>query len=160
MSLGRKCPEITGEKNGMFGVHRLGEEAPFYNHHHSEKTRKQISITMTGRKCPSVSKRNKENNSMWQPGVLAKITGEGNSNWQGGKSFELYGPEFNNTLKEQIRKRDNHQCQECGWFQMALGYRLPVHHKDFNKKNNDPDNLISLCRSCHTKINRNNKGEI
>lgn len=88
----------------------------------------------------------------WNKGISYHAM-ENHPNWQGGISFEPYGKEFNETLKEQIRQRDNHQCQECGWFQMALGYKLPVHHKDFNKKNNDPQNLTSLCRGCHGQIN-------
>lgn len=79
-------------------------------------------------------------------------------NWQGGKSFEPYGIEFNKKLKEQIRQRYNFTCQECGFTQEKLGYKLHVHHIDFNKKNNNPNNLISLCRSCHTQteFNREN----
>jgi hypothetical protein len=66
-------------------------------------------------------------------------------------SFELYGKEFNKNLKEQIRKRDNYTCQECGVSQIILKSKLSVHHIDFNKRNNHPENLISLCVSCHTK---------
>jgi len=78
-------------------------------------------------------------------------TGEKAPNWQGGVSFEDYGKDFNKSLKEQIRERDNHTCQECGYTEDQLGYKLPVHHIDYNKKNNDPLNLISLCRSCHNQ---------
>lgn len=78
---------------------------------------------------------------------------EKHPSWLGGKSFEPYGVEFNNKLKEQIRKRDNYRCQECKYTQKTLGYKLPVHHIDYNKENNNPENLISLCRSCHSKTN-------
>ena len=30
-----------------------------------------------------------------------------------------------------------------------------VHHVDYNKKNNDPANLISLCKACHAQTNFN-----
>ncbi|MFH1547410.1 MAG: hypothetical protein ABIC57_02900, partial [bacterium] len=40
--------------------------------------------------------------------------GERCSNWQGGKSFELYGVEFDDELKEKIRERDGHVCILCG----------------------------------------------
>ena len=76
-------------------------------------------------------------------------------NFSGINNFEPYTEEFSKTLKEQIRQRDNYQCQECRYFQKDLGYKLPIHHIDYNKKNNDPLNLISLCKSCHCKTNFN-----
>lgn len=81
--------------------------------------------------------------------------GEKNPNWFGGTSFEPYGIEFNKKLREEIRKRDNYTCQECGYTQ-EMEHTLHVHHIDFNKTNNHPNNLISLCRSCHnqTRFNR------
>jgi len=82
-----------------------------------------------------------------------KYKGEFHYNWQGGKSFEPYGLEFNNQLKEQIRERDNYSCQECYQTEKKLGYRLTCHHIDYNKKNNNPDNLICLCKSCHSQTN-------
>ena len=79
--------------------------------------------------------------------------GERNVAWRDGLSYEPYEPEFNDTLKEQIRKRDNYACQICG--QLQNGIKLHPHHIDYNKKNNKPSNLISLCRSCHAKTNFN-----
>lgn len=74
-----------------------------------------------------------------------------------------YGYEFNNILKEQIRKRDNYRCQECFRHKDELftknknGKIVPqkvhIHHIDYNKENNHPNNLISLCKSCHAKTN-------
>ena len=83
--------------------------------------------------------------------------GKNNPFWANGKSFEPYGLEFNNKLKEQIRQRDNYICQECKYPQEKLGYKLHIHHIDYNKQNNNPYNLISLCRNCHsqTHFNRN-----
>ena len=76
-----------------------------------------------------------------------------NSSWLGGKSFESYGIEFNDELKVQIKIRDNYTCQECGCKQEDLEYSLNIHHIDYDKHNNDPNNLISLCRSCHMQTN-------
>jgi 5-methylcytosine-specific restriction endonuclease McrA len=73
--------------------------------------------------------------------------GEKSSNWQGGKSFELYGFDWTDLLKHSIRTRDCFVCQICkkhGWM---------VHHIDYNKKNNDPKNLVTLCNKCHSKTN-------
>lgn len=74
-------------------------------------------------------------------------------NWQGGLSYEPYSSLFDNALKEQVRVRDNHTCQICGAKQKAQ--KLSIHHIDYNKKNNDKSNLVSLCRKCHSITNGN-----
>lgn len=81
------------------------------------------------------------------------IKGENNPSWQGGISFEPYGVDFNAELKRQIRSRDNHTCQECLRTEEQLYCALDVHHIDYCKTNNNSENLIALCRSCHAKTN-------
>lgn len=78
---------------------------------------------------------------------------EKNISWNGGTSFEPYGLEFNTELKLLIRKRDNFTCQECNQTEEQLGHKLSVHHIDYDKKNNNPENLITLCKSCHSQTN-------
>ena len=88
-----------------------------------------------------------------------EIRGNKNRNWQGGISNKpKYGDNWTSKLREQIRQRDNFTCQECGTKQKEIGYKLDIHHIDFNKFNNKYYNLISLCKSCHCKTNyhRNN----
>jgi len=86
---------------------------------------------------------------------LKSFVGELSSNWQNGKSFEEYGIEFTKDLKNSILKRDNYTCQnpDCN----CKSGRLDVHHIDYNKKNNNPNNLIILCVNCHSKTNGKNK---
>ncbi len=81
-------------------------------------------------------------------------TGELASNWQGGISFESYGLEFNKELKEYILERDSYTCQDPNC--LHLYERLEIHHIDCDKKNNNPENLISLCISCHGKTKGKN----
>ncbi len=89
------------------------------------------------------------------------ITGKSCHLWKNGLSKEPYGFDFKRILKEQIRQRDNFRCQECFRHQDELRsksnkpYKLMIHHIDFNKRNNNPNNLISLCRNCHTQTNFN-----
>lgn len=95
----------------------------------------------------------------WVDKQRIQISGDKCWMWKGGISKEPYGIEFTNQLKEQIRQRDNFRCQECFRHQDELRdknnrkYKLLVHHIDFNKKNNNPNNLISLCRDCHLQTN-------
>lgn len=77
--------------------------------------------------------------------------------WKGGISKEPYPFNFDNALKELIRKRDNYKCQRC--FRIQEKEKLSIHHKDKNKNNLNPGNLISLCRSCHTKTHNGGKYE-
>ena len=81
-----------------------------------------------------------------------QFTLEKHPNWLGGKSFEPYGIEFNNELKELIRKREKNKCFICG---KKENRKLSVHHIDYNKKNNNPKNLIALCNKCHIQTNTN-----
>lgn len=70
--------------------------------------------------------------------------------WQGGISFEPYSTDWTETLKKSIRQRDKYTCQIC-----SKEPAIICHHIDYNKKNCNPDNLITLCHSCHNKTNHN-----
>lgn len=122
-----------------------------------------------GHKRPKFSEekriKTRRNNGWWKNPKQAKkrfserSKGEKNPSWRGGISFEPYSIEFNKGLKEAIIKRDNQRCQECFKHQDELftkngrRYKLIIHHIDYNKKNNKPNNLIALCRNCHVQTN-------
>ena len=53
------------------------------------------------------------------------------------------------SINKLILKKD--KCEMCGSIK-----NLDIHHKDHNWKNNNLDNLICLCRSCHMKEHRSN----
>lgn len=61
-----------------------------------------------------------------------------------------------NTRAEGIRVRDGHKCKRCGLTQEANGQKLSVDHirpwRSFADKAvaNEPENLASLCRKCHS----------
>lgn len=125
--------KLSGKNNHMFG--RCGEKHPMFGKpgpnlgkHFSEETRKKLSES--------------------HKGILA---GEKHPNWKGGISFEPYSTDWVESLKESIRQRDNHTCRLCGSHQEKRTFH--VHHIDYDKKNCDPQNLITLCYSCHTKTN-------
>lgn len=85
--------------------------------------------------------------------ISISLSGENCYNWQGGISYEKYGNDWTQFLRKIIRERDNHICQLCGGQQEDKAF--DVHHIDYNKKNNDPNNLITLCKRCHIKTNFN-----
>jgi 5-methylcytosine-specific restriction endonuclease McrA len=70
-------------------------------------------------------------------------------------SFEPYSVDWTTTLKISIRQRDRYTCQICGKQQGDNAFS--VHHIDYNKQNCNPENLITLCNSCHSKTNYNRK---
>lgn len=74
-------------------------------------------------------------------------------NWKGGLSFEPYSINWNKTLKRAIRERDHYICKVCLKNQDEDTFH--VHHIDYDKKNCNPDNLITLCNPCHIKTNFN-----
>ena len=120
--------------------------------HYSKESRKKMSDAKRG-----IVPWNKGGVGIYSRETLEKMSmskrGDKSYNWQGGKSFEPYGLEFNGSLKERIKKRDNYTCQVCG----AVQVRFATHHVDYNKKNNSEENLVCLCNSCHGKTNFNRR---
>jgi len=150
----------TPEKRDEKSISISGENHPSFGKSLSKKTKTKIGASNTGkiRTEETKVKMSKSAIENWKDPEKrdeqrARMTGPNNPSWRDGTSFEPYGVEFNNELKTQIRDRDNHTCQECHQTEEQLGHALDVHHIDYDKKNNSPDNLISLCKSCHAQTN-------
>jgi len=142
---GKKCPQIS---EGLTGK-KLSEEH-----------RKNIGLSQKGRKSHRKGLSYKEEFGVEKADIIkVKISNKmiGSIPWNKLENRESYPYEFNNILKLQIRRRDSFKCQLCNIEQKELNEKLIVHHIDFNKQNNSEENLISLCRSCHGKINCANK---
>ena len=141
----------------------------FLGKKHSEESRAKIRLSLLGIKHPeeriiknreshkgirhseeTKAKMRKSSVHYWQ-GIPSELQ----PNWKGGLSFEPYSKDFSKQLKLKVRARDNYTCQECKYSEKQLGYNLTVHHIDYDKKNNILSNLISLCRSCNSKVNWN-----
>lgn len=75
-------------------------------------------------------------------------TAHRNPQWQGGHTI-VYGKKWTRSLRNEIRMRDGYKCAICG------DKGIDVHHIDYDKFNNNKDNLITLCHSCHSKTNTN-----
>lgn len=109
------------------------------------------------------SERNKgDRNPAKKPGVGAKISAAkmGERNWMYGRYGSLnpawqggcyrYVRAFEQTRPE-ILERDNYTCQLCG----EPGDN--VHHINYERLNNDPGNLITLCHKHHMGTNNGDK---
>ena len=173
--LGMKATEETKEK---MREATKGENNPFYGKKHTEEARQKIKdnhADFSGENHPMYGKKqteearqkmseshkgvepwNKGKDNPYSEKTVQKMsesrkgkTGELSPNWQNGISFEKYGIEFNKELKQQILERDNYTCQcpDCEYKTDALD----LHHIDYNKKNNNPENIITLCDNCHAK---------
>ena len=102
----------------------------------------QISLHkfMYGRRCPTCA-------------IINKF-GSGNPNWKGGASFEPYCHIWkDHDYLEDIKSRDGYACLNpcCS---SKNSNNLTIHHVDYNKKNCAPTNLITVCRSCNSKANK------
>lgn len=133
-----------------------GNKNPNYGKHHSKETRRKISEALKGRSVSEEIRRKISNTSKGIPcsketrrKLSEANTGSRHPQWRGGISFEPYPPEFNIRLKKTIRERDNYTCKICGCRGVC------VHHIDYNKKNSDNQNLVTLCIKCHGTIHRN-----
>lgn len=86
-----------------------------------------------------------------------KMRRSGNHQWRGGVSFEPYDVVWKTTdIRKSIKERDGYICQNPScWHGDGLASQLTVHHIDYNKKNCGEDNLITLCRSCNARSNKN-----
>lgn len=125
------CCQIGKIHSGMLGK-KISEETKqkmsklHLNKKHSEQTKKKISKSISGKNHP---------------------------NWQGGISFKPYCVNFNNKIKELIRKEFNRKCFLCGVLEKEHNKKLSIHHIDYDKNQgcNRDWKLIPLCNSCHSK---------
>jgi len=142
------------------GLKRTVEQCEKISLSNIGKKKPKLSLALKGKPNPNsgLAKRGKHypNISLAKKGVPnLKLRGKFRD-WCATVPFEVnkdYPFEFTLELKKQIRCRDNFTCQECKMIEEQLKYKLNIHHIDYNKKNNKPENLISLCRSCHSQTN-------
>ena len=80
---------------------------------------------------------------------------EKNINWHGGISRKPKNYRYNPKLREGIRNRDGYRCQKCFRHKSELNSSLEIHHIDFNKRNDNPLNMITLCKGCHSQLSFN-----
>jgi len=126
-------PELM-KKISVIRKQWIGEKNPFYGKKHTEQSKKKIA------------------NRHYKSGK--------DHHWFKPDRTRQYSLEWQDTLKEAIRERDNYICQRCGVPQEECNRQLDVHHIDGDKINCDPSNLIAFCVSCHSKVERNHRSTI
>lgn len=122
---------------------------------HTEESKKRISIghkgLLSGEKHPMFGKHHTEETIKL---LSEKLSGSKHPCWKGGIAYEPYCQLWGDKeYKEDIKVRDNHQCQNPGC--SGISNRLVIHHIDYDKKNCHPSNLITLCNCCNAKANFN-----
>lgn len=142
---GRKHTEETKEKLRKIN---MGKKL-------SKEHRKNIGLGQLGRIGPMKGKHHSEESKRRMREIFKGNKGKKNGAWKGGISIEPYTIDWTKTLKRSIRERDKYICQICGKEPAII-----VHHIDYDKKNCNPKNLITLCRVCHTKTNFNRESWI
>jgi 5-methylcytosine-specific restriction endonuclease McrA len=85
-----------------------------------------------------------------------RVSGKSHPRYTG--EYEKRQSKYWNGVRKEIRDRDDYECQECGTPESKLNRELDVHHKipwtnfDEPKDADYSENLVSLCASCHAKI--------
>jgi len=109
-----------------------GGKNPFYGKHHTQASKLKISAAKMGKSVNA---------------------GEKNASWCGGvsKTRPCYRGDTWKKDRLEILERDQFVCRKCG-----KEVDLDVHHIIPYRisKDNRPENLISLCSSCHIKLDR------
>jgi len=78
-------------------------------------------------------------------------------NYQGGQFAQRRGPSWQ-AQRERARQRDGYRCRVCGITESDYGKQLSVHHIiSYRRFENSQDanslsNLVSVCQSCHMKL--------
>mgnify|MGYP001576589691 CR=1 FL=1 len=97
----------------------------------------------------------------FSPAVIRKLSetkrGPLNPNWRGGRSLAPYSEDWW-FVRHRIRRRDSGRCLIDQSHDIRPWKHADIHHIDGNQQNNADSNLISLCRSCHSKAEKNLDG--
>ena len=160
-------------KKGLFCSKKCavqGEYNPFYGKKHSEDNKRKWSEQQSRFRHSDETKRKmseshkSENNHFYgkkhsietRKIIGAKIKGmfslEKHWNWAAGISYLPYCLEWTKDYKDSIKERDGNKCRNpiCNKIE-----DLTIHHIDYDKRNCQPENLLTLCRSCNSKANGN-----
>jgi len=147
----KRCIKTIGQKRSKETRKKMSESHK--GQKLSEEHKRKISESQIGRIGTMLGKKHSEETKLKMSESNKHLSGKNHPQWKGGISFEPYCQKFNNQLKEKIRNRDNNICQLCGKTKEKNKINLTVHHIHYDKENCYPD-LITLCKSCNSKVNK------
>lgn len=130
-----------------------GKNNPMYRKKHSFETKVKQSEKARMRTPAFLGRKHTEQSKLKIKLHHADVSGERNCNWRGGIKYLPYTFKFKKQIKFEVRIRDKFTCQLC----LKQASNPPIHHIDYDKKNDDMSNLICLCNVCHAKTNANRK---
>jgi len=153
LSLIRKQPKYKLLSIANLPKDVSGKNNPFYGKKHSKESINKLSKSHIGKKFSkevNIKKGSKGNKN----GNYGKgLHGELNGRWNGGTSRLPYSIDWTETLRRSIRERDGYICQIDSCKKLQGDRAFHVHHINYDKKNCNPSNLITLCPTCHAKTN-------
>lgn len=128
-----------------------------------QKVRREDDITV---RCMQCDKRFSQPRWYVEKGIRSQFcSNKCRTHWESNEDFELVlegRPEYRGgnwkIQADKARARDGFCCASCGITEDALGRQMDVHHKipyrlfDSPQEANQLGNLISLCPSCHKKM--------
>ena len=148
----KRTPEM---ETGKYKNHQIGKNAPNF----------KDGRCLKKHYCKELGCNNEISywNFLYGKGRCKPCSSKGarNGNWINGKGYEPYTKEFTLRLRDQIRERDNYECQGqgCNITQeehfIMYGRDLEIHHIDHDKQNCKKKNLITLCKQCNIRANFN-----
>lgn len=149
---GRKRPDLQA-KWGKYLMTRNPVDAPvpfrkaILIDYRCEQCGKQWRVKQNGHKVTRQRHFcSKSCRSAWRTQRWAGENNPGYIHGQGERSYPLSYKKIRNAIKE----RDGYSCQRCGKEEGDVSHH--IHHMDFDKRNTDIDNLITLCPSCHASV--------
>jgi len=144
---GRKHSEETKRKIGIKSASR--KYGPM-----SEEHKQKISLALKGKPCPHPNRKSRKGIPTGYIPKSAFKKGHKVWNYIDGRSGRIdlknrYGKDWPK-IRESVFERDGYCCQCC----KSDGIILEVHHiiPFMITKDNSMDNLISLCKKCHRKV--------
>lgn len=140
----KRCKKCSNIYNSI----KLFKHGHYSKHHKNKQKCIDCNKKIWGdsKRCHSC-----ENKRRYKEGIMNN-KGINNGQYIHGQDLREYPKEFSKELKHEIFQRDDYTCKKCNIYPCN---DLTVHHIDYNKLNNNKNNLITLCRKCNCSVNKN-----